>query len=160
MTADPHPWVVRAFGIAALVGVGGWMLLLGVWAWWMLQPADLPTVTEPIAVLNEGNKVAIGSPLVLELQVNKPVDRTPISSSRLLECESGNLVTLTSTPTPLPVGAYTVISDNLTIPAKVTPGDTCVATFLVTFRINPLRDETARWSSEPFTVLPMKEGQP
>lgn len=158
MSADPHPWAVRAVGVAALVGVGGWILLLAVWAFWMLQPAGLPTITEPIEVVNPRNEVAIGEPLVLRMEVDKQVARTPISSSRLLECQSGNLVTLTSTPTPLPVGNYTVVSDNLTIPAKVTPGDHCVATFLITFRINPLRDETARWSSEPFMVLPMKEG--
>ena len=158
MTESPHPWVFRAFGAAALIGVGGWILLLGIWAFWMLQPAGLPTVTEPIQVLNEGNRVAIGQPLVLELVVDKPQPRTPIASSRVLECESGNLLTLTSTPTPLPVGSYTVISDNLIIPPKVTPGDHCAASFIVTFQINPLRDETVKWSSEPFMVLPMEEG--
>ena len=158
MSEHPHPWVLRAFGIAALVGMGGWMLLLGVWAWWMLQPANLPTITEPIEVLNPGDAVAVGDPLVLRLEVDKPRPASPVNSARLLECESGNLVTLTSTPTPLPVGTYTVISDNLTIPAKVTPGDTCVATFNITFRINPIRDEVARWSSEPFVILPAKGG--
>ena len=157
MSENPHPWVVRAFGIAALVGVGGWMLLLGIWAFWMLQPASLPNITEPIEVVNPRNEVRIGEPLVLRMEVDKQVARSPVSSSRVLECESGNLITLTSTPTPLPVGNYTVVSDNLIIPAKIAPGDHCVATFLITFRINPLRDETARWSSETFMVLPMEE---
>jgi hypothetical protein len=47
-----------------------------------------------------------------------------------------------------------VVSDSIIIPAKVTPGDVCVAVFEITYRINPIREEVARWDSEPFRVLP------
>ena len=157
MSEHPHPWQVRLFAIAAVIGVGGWLLLLGLWAWWSFQPTNLPTITEPIPVLNPEHAVAIGTPIVLELAIAKPRDIAPHTSTRFLECTSGNLVTLTATPTQLPEGNYTVVSDNVVLPAKVTPGDTCVAVFLNTYEINPIREETTRFASEPFTVLPAAE---
>lgn len=150
----PHPWVLRLFALAAFVGVAGWAALLGVFVWWTVQPAHLPEVTEPIEVMNPGNAVAINSPLVLRLEVTKRQERAPTGSVRFLECESGNLVTLTSSPVRLPVGSYTVVSDNIVIPAKVTPGDTCRAVFEITYTVNPIRDEVVRFDSESFTVLP------
>lgn len=153
--SDPHPWQIRVFTAAALIGGGGWAILLGLWGWWTLQPTSLPVVTEPIEVLNPGNDVAIGEALVMRLVVNKPNPATAVSSSRRLECLSGNLVTLTSgSAVPLPVGSYTLVSDNVIMPAKVTPGDTCDAVWTIRYRINPIRDEVVEWRSEPFTVLP------
>jgi hypothetical protein len=161
VSEHPHPWVLRGFAVAAVIGVGGWLLLLAVWGWWMLQPAHLPDIHQPIAVLNPGHEVAIGTPVVLRLEVTKSHELNPVRSTRLLECESGNLVTMTPLPPQnLPVGTYRVIADDLIVPAKVTPGDTCRATFVITFKVNPVRDEVARYTSQPFTVLPAAEEMP
>jgi hypothetical protein len=155
MSEHPHPWVFHLFAVASCVAIGGWALLLGLLGWWQFQPAALPDVTEPIPVLNPGRQVAINTPVILRLEVAKPQEVNPSGSVRYLECESGNLVTLTPSPAlPLPVGAYTVISDNIIIPAKVTAGDTCRAVFAITYTINPIRDEVQRFTSEPFHVLP------
>ena len=154
MNGRPHPWVTRAFTVAAAVGILGWMLLLGLWGWWTFQPVALPTMVQPIQVMNPGNAVAINDPLIMRLEVTKPQDVTPVGNSRYLECQSGNLVALVAPTVPLPVGVYTVVSDSLIIPAKVTPGDTCRAVFAVTYAINPIRNEVQRFTSEPFTVLP------
>ena len=159
MSADkPHPLALRLFGVAAVVGIVGWLLLLSLWGWWTLQPANLPSVTEPMPVLNEDREVAIGEPLLLQLQVVKTAELTAVSTGRWLACESSNLVTLTSLdPVNLPVGEYTVVADSIILPAKITPGDTCTAVIRVTYRINPMRVESVEFDSEPFTVLPPVE---
>ena len=154
MTEPPrHPWTMRVLlPIAAAVGMVGWVGLMLLGAFWLVQPAGLPRVEEPIEVLNPGNRVAVGDTLVMRLEVAKSVPREPVDSARWLECESGNLVTLTATISELPVGVYTVISDSVVIPAKVAMGDTCKAVLSVDFRVNPIRVETLTVASEPFTI--------
>ena len=143
----------RALTAAAVIGIGGWFVIMAGWLWWTFQPVSLPSVDEPIPVLNDGNEVAIGEPIVLELKVDKPADARTVSSTRFIQCQSGNLVTLTSTARDLPVGAYTIISDSVILPAKVSPGDVCVFTFRITYQVNPIRIEVVDWESERFTVL-------
>ena len=157
-TSDPHPLAIKLFGVAAIIGVGGWLTLLAVYTWWMLQPANIPTVTEPMPILNENHEVAIGEPLLVELQVSKFQDLTPVGTTRYLACDSSNLVTLTKLePIDLPIGEYTVISDDIVVPAKITPGDMCRAIITVSYRINPVRVEGADFESDKFTVLAPRE---
>lgn len=144
----------RVFMAAGIVGIVGWLLVLILLGWWQLQPAALPTVTEPLPILNPGHQVAIGEPIVLQIDVVKDTETTVATSTRFLACQSGNLVTLTSQPTNLPVGDYTIVSDNVILPAKVTPGDVCTMNFRIVYRINPIRTEALALESEPFTVLP------
>lgn len=157
--AEPHPWALRLFGAAAVVGIVGWVILLCLWAWWMLQPANLPSVTEPMPVLNLNDEVAIGESLLLQLDVTKSQELTAVSTGRFIECpESGNLVTLTGLDAiNLPTGSYTVVADSITLPPKVTVGDRCQAVIRVTYRINPVRVESVEFESELFTVMPAKE---
>jgi len=144
----------RALTAAACVGIGGWALILLGWLWWTLQPVALPAVAEPIPVLNEGNEIAIGDTITMELAVVKPAGVRTIQSLRFIQCDSGNLVTLTDAARDLPPGAYTVVADSVKLPAKVSPGDVCVFTYRNTYTVNPIRSETVEWSSERFTVLP------
>jgi hypothetical protein len=141
----------------AVIGIGGWTVLLLWGIWWMIQPVTVPTITEPIPVLNPGNEIAIGETIILELDVAKPQDFLSTDSERFLLCESGNLVTLQSTPqsqTTLPVGEYTLVVDNVDLPNKVTTGDVCTHVFRVTYEVNPLRSIEAEYTSEPFTISP------
>jgi hypothetical protein len=144
----------RAVAWAAALAIGGWLLVIGVWTWWMLQPVTLPALSEPIPILNEGNEIAIGEPIVMELAVDKPGGVRVTQSIRFIQCDSGNLVTLTSAVRDLPSGDYTLIADSVKLPAKVTPGDTCIFTYRNTYQVNPIRTEVTEWSSERFTVLP------
>ena len=142
---------------AASVATVGWMLILGTILWWELQPAKTTQVQEPIEILNPRNEVPIGQPIVLRLVVDKPQGITTEQAQRFLECQSGNLVTLTASARDLPPGQYTIVSDSVILPAKVAPGDICVFVFRNTYRLNPIRTETAQWTSEPFLVLPPVE---
>ena len=139
---------------AALVGIGGWMLILATYLYWLLAPVTLPDVATPIPILNEGNEIAIGEPIVLELVVDKPGGIRTATSDRFLQCASGNLVTLTSVARDVPTGQFTIIADSVKLPAKVSPGDVCVFTYRNTYELNPVRSETLEWSSEQFTVMP------
>lgn len=144
----------RLVVFAAYIGVGGWIGLLALSIWWLVQPSGLPDIDQPIKVLNANHEVAIGDPLVLELVVDKRVERVPTFSNRVIECVSGNLLTLVSNPVPLPTGQYTIVSDTIVIPPKAIPGDVCNAVFLVGYEVNPVRDEVGRYVSESFTILP------
>jgi len=145
--------VQKFFLVAAFVGIGGWLLLLFLVAFWHLVPSTLPNVTQPLPILNENSQVAVGETLIVQLDVVKTVETEVESSTRYITCDSGNLVTLTSNPTNLPVGAYTIISDSVVLPNKVSVGDICTMNFRITYRINPMRVENLVLSSEPFTVV-------
>jgi hypothetical protein len=144
----------RAATWAAVVGILGWLIIIGTYLWWTLQPVDLTSVIEPIPILNENNAVAIGDPIVMELVVDKPEGLRTIETARLLRCASGNLVTLTSSSRDLPPGQYTIISDSVQLPAKVNPGDACSFVFRISYQVNPIRVETMEFTSEPFSVHP------
>jgi hypothetical protein len=150
----PSKLLYTIFTVSAVLGISGWLFLLSIYVFWMVEPVPLPTIKEPIPVLNENNQVAVGHTLFMEFDVIKLQEVTPISASRFLECESGNLVTLTSAAITLPVGQYTLVSDDITIPVKVSPDDKCIFVIEVTYQINPLKQTTNRFQSEPFLILP------
>lgn len=142
----------RLFVVGAAVGIAGWMLLLvllGFWYWW---PVALPTITQPLPVLNEDHVVDVGEPIRLRLDVVKPTDLTTVATDRFITCDSGNLIPLASNPTSLPVGEYTIDADSVVLPPKALPGEVCILRYVITYRINPVREERLSMESEPFTV--------
>jgi len=138
--------------------VASWVLVtvavagIAVVTWWTLRPANLPTIDQPIPVLNAGNTIAVGEPIVMELSVFKPQPTDVVGASRFIACDSGNLITMTSTERDLPVGDFTIVSDSAILPDKIIDGDTCVFVFSVDYRLNPIRVERAEYESETFTV--------
>lgn len=147
-------WMHHLFTTAAIIGIVGWMFLIVIWAWWTLQPVTLPTVTEPMPVLNENKELHAGDILLVKLNVSKPEEQTPVDSSRYIACRSGNLITLTAAPTKLPIGQYEIISDDIKIPSRITIGDVCTFEITIIYEINPIRTESVTFISEPFTIIP------
>ena len=145
-----------AVATVAFISIGGWLVLFAGFLWWTFQPVQLTSVAQPVEILNEGNEIRIGEPIVLRLAVDKPDGIRAVAADRFLECDSGNLVSLTSSTKDLPPGSYVIINDKTVLPAKVSPGDVCVFVFRNTYSVNPIRTETVEWRSEPFTVLPAK----
>lgn len=133
--------------VVGMVAFLAWLLFM------LVRPENLPSVAEPIPVLNPDRVVAVGEPIVLELSVVKDSDTDVVSSSRSLLCDSGNLITLTSVPRDLPTGRYTLVSDSAVLPDKIVDGDTCVLLFHVDYRLNPVRIVGKEWTSVPFTVV-------
>lgn len=146
-------WITFLFAWAAIVGLSGWTVLITLWGWWTFQPVVLPSVAEPIPILNFRNEVSVGQNLLLRLEVNKVVNLNAISSARYIACDSGNLITLTAAPIRLPIGSYSVITQDIVIPAKATVGDRCVYSLDIVYQINPIRQESVHFESEPFIII-------
>lgn len=120
---------------------------------WLTWPYSVVDIEEPIPVLNENHEIAIGEPIVLQLNIDKQTDIAPDSNTANITCNDGNLVTMTSEPKFIPVGQFTVISDRYALPPKVAIGAECQFNFLNTYEVNPIRTISKTWSSETFTVV-------
>lgn len=138
--------------ILGWVVIFGNLALIGLVAWWLLHPYGLPQITQPMPIENENNEIAIGEPIRMKLEINKPRDMQPTVVQRNLTCNDGNLVTMAGSPVPTPVGNYTIHSENFILPPKVAKGSTCRFNFVNTYKLNPLRSETETYSSEYFLV--------
>lgn len=72
--------------------------------------------------------------------------------TRAIECEKGNLVTLTNAElSNMPKGNHT-FSNSIKIPEK-TSIDTCILSFTLEYQLNPLKKVVRRFESEPFQVV-------
>lgn len=112
---------------------------------------ELPTITQPVKILNENKEVAVGETILMELEVYKPQDLRADGSVNIT-CDDGNLVTIQSKVQAQPIGEYTIIDDRYQLPNKVSVGATCQFNGILDFEVNPYITETLVYSSEQFTV--------
>jgi len=152
MTISDRIWH-RVFIVAAATGIIGWFGLMLLLSFWYIMPAQLPTVTQPLPILNANHQIAIGEELLVMLKIQKDIPKDAIDSDRYITCDSGNLVTLTSNPTTVPVGTYTIVSNDIILPNKVLVGDTCIMNYSILYYINPLRNEILNLKSDEFTIV-------
>ena len=138
--------------ILGWVVIFGNLALIGLVAWWLLHPYTLPQIKEPIPIENTDKIVAVGEPIRMKLQIDKPREMAPTSINRTISCNDGNLVTMTALAQDMPTGHYTIHSENFILPPKVAKGSTCRFNFVNTYKLNPLRSETETYSSEYFLV--------
>lgn len=150
MTQAKKSRALLAIASAAFVG---WMGMFALWLAWSFWPVNLPTVEQPIPILNANRTVAVGEPIVMLLKVNKPDPVNVRSADRLIRCDSGNLITLTSTAIDLPTGEFVVESSSVILPDKIISGDRCTFLYRIGYYINPVRTEVAEYESEPFTTI-------
>lgn len=124
------------------------------WAYYVyIDGYSLPSVTQPIEILNEDNEIKIGEPIKMLLKIDKPEQIPIIDADNYITCTDGNLVTLTSNPTTLPVGYREITSDRYLLPNKVLIGATCHFVFQTSYQVNPYVVETTTWTSEPFKAV-------
>ncbi len=143
----------------ALRFLAGYLITLGLifgTQWTYYEYFDryvLPTVAQPIEILNEDNEIAIGDVILMKLIIDKPEDILAIESSNDITCEGGNLVTMAGGGT-VSVGQFELISDNYLLPNKVGIGDVCQFNFRNRYQPNrQMQSELITWSSEKFTVV-------
>jgi len=118
-----------------------------------LDGYTLPTVVEPIEILNADNVVRINEPIVMELHISKPELITTKEARVDITCEGGNLITLASSGGTLPEGEYKITSDRYVMPPKANPGDVCQFNFRQIYIPNPyVETEQVTFSSEQFTI--------
>jgi len=151
----------RALTWTATAAFVGWLAIFVVYLAWSFWPVTLPSVDQPIPILNDGKRIAVGEPIVMELRVHKPQPVNVRSSDRVIRCESGNLITLTATAIDLPTGDFVVEASSVTLPDKIIDGDTCTFLYRIGYYVNPVRTEVVEYESEPFTTLQQRpEGAP
>ena len=149
----PHQTRGRAVAWAAGLSILGWVAIFAIYLAWTLWPVNLPTVDQPIPILNQNRTVAVGEPIIMELQVNKPDPVNVRAADRLIICDSGNLITLTPDAVDLPTGDFVVESSSVILPDKIIDGDRCTFLYRITYYINPVRSETAEYESETFITV-------
>ena len=76
-----------------------------------------------------------------------------ITTDRQIECEDGNLITLTATTRHFPLGENVIVTNHLVIPNKVSDGN-CKLVYLAEYKINFLRTILHRFETETFEILP------
>lgn len=137
----------------ASVAFAGWLAVFAIYLAWSLWPVKLPTVDQPIPILNANRTIAVGEPIVMQLRVNKPDPVNVRSADRVIRCDSGNLITLTSTAVDLPVGEFVVESSSVILPDKIINGDRCTFLYRIGYYINPVRTEVVEYESESFVTI-------
>ena len=142
----------RIWHIVAIITFVTTTIFVGLMLFWTVSPYQVSDVQEPIKILNENKQIKIGEPIEMELIVNKPTDIKPVGSV-YITCDDGNLVTMNSSVTNLPVGKYTVINNRYLLPPKVMVGAKCQFNFRNVYQVNPIRDITREWNSEYFEVI-------
>lgn len=141
------------FIVAAIVGIVGWVLVLSLLSWWLWGPVELPSIKEPMQVLNV-SPITEGDVVQLEISVSKPTSLAVEDTNRFIECENGQLITFTSSPQDLPPGEYVLQAESPPIPERLTESTTCSFVYNVEYRINPLRTESLQVRSEEFVLTP------
>ena len=120
--------------------------------WLTLYPYPMVDI-QSVEIAN-GNKVRRGDEIVFRVTYVKERNY-PSETHRRIECEDGNLVTMTSFNTSLPLTdtPTEVLSPPMVIPEKVSDG-WCWFVFTEHAFVNDVRTEIFEDRSEPFMVLP------
>ena len=120
--------------------------------WLTLYPYPMVDI-QSVEIAN-GNKVRRGDEIVFRVTYVKERNY-PSETHRRIECEDGNLVTMTSFNTSLPLTdtPTEVLSPPMIIPEKVSDG-WCWFVFTEHAFVNDVRTEIFEDRSEPFMVLP------
>lgn len=126
------------------------MVVIVIAAYMLFWPTQLPIIyNEPFPVTP--NVVKKGGTISYTMEVNKR-KAYGVNVSKNIICNDGNLVTLASVVTNIPLGRSKVTPE-VVIPQKTSLG-TCHIVTTSEYRINPLRTETQHMSTQDFIVIP------
>lgn len=127
-------------------------VIIVVCLFWVFYPYQVSEVKVPIEIENENNQIRVGERIEMRLQISKPNNIKP-EGTVFISCDDGNLVTMASLTSNLPVGEYSLINDKYVLPPKVAVGSKCVFNFRNSYQVNPIRDIVKEWYSESFEVI-------
>lgn len=136
----------------AWVAIIGNLLLIGLVAFWLIYPYQVPEIKQPIPIMNSDKEIAVGDNIRMKLAVDKHNDMTPSVVAHNITCTDGNLVTMAAKARTLPKGSYTIDTNNYILPPKVAKGATCQFNYVNTYKLNPIKSVTTTYSSEQFKV--------
>lgn len=144
------------FVLASTLGIVGWLIVLGLAFYWIVQPVSLPITNTPAPITN-GDTFKAGDVIDFRLEVSKQDNLRVIESTRFVRCEDGQLVTFTNNTQNLPVGDYSIDGSTPPLPDQVASQTTCEYVIIVEYRINPLRTLTIEFFTESFTWIPRED---
>lgn len=127
-------------------------VIIVVCLFWVFYPYQVSEVKVPIEIENENNQIRVGERIEMRLQISKPNNIKP-EGTVFISCDDGNLVTMASLTSNLPVGEYSLINDKYVLPPKVAVGSKCTFNFRNSYQVNPIRDIVKSWYSESFEVI-------
>lgn len=126
---------------AIVIAVAGFLLFF---------PAQLPIIyNEPFPVYP--TEVKKGETITYTMEVNKRKQYT-VDVHKNIVCEDGNLVTLATNQTNIPLGKQT-IRPEVIIPAKASFA-TCYIEIVSVYEVNPLRSESQTMRTQTFKIIP------
>lgn len=126
------------------------VIVLLIAAFLLFFPTSLPIVyNEPFPVYP--TEVKKGETLTYTMVVNKR-KQYQVDIHKNIVCEDGNLVTLASTKTNIPLGKQT-IHPEVIIPSKASYS-TCYIEIISTYHVNPLRNEVQTMRTQTFKIVP------
>lgn len=146
-----HRAVHRVLTVVAWSAIISSIVLLSIVGYWLMSSYKVLEVDQPLQVLNDNRLVPIGERLHLQYKYVKymSLESTVYPS---IQCESGNLVTLTPFTGNIPVGKSVFISDRFVLPPKFTVGDKCKFLHTQAYQVNPIRIVTYTFTSEFFVI--------
>lgn len=109
----------------------------------------IEVLNEPMPVIPQ--QVKRGEDFSVEVHYIKYVE-ADIHTDRSIECEDGNLVTLTPINRNFPLGENTIIINHTTIPEKTSLG-MCKLVYVVHYKLNPLRTVVNKFETDWFEVI-------
>lgn len=130
-------------------------IVVVVTAFWQLYPYKTADVVEPIKILNENKQIAPKEKIIMELKISK-YNLFPVVTNNSILCDNGRIYTIDSImpqgKSSLPVGTFTRVQSNYSLPSDIDNGSTCHFEFQNTYEVNPIRKIIKTWRSETFTV--------
>lgn len=136
--------------LVLLIGISGYIV------WLLVYPYPMVTIDSPIPIADyQEQGYHRGDALVFAPTYTKKRNYAHSIISRRIECEDGNLVTMTSFDTSLPLTdePVTVHSPPMIIPDKVSDG-WCWFVFTEEVQVNYFREMVNIDESQRFLVLP------
>jgi len=114
-----------------------------------IEPFKKPDIVTPMPV--EYSVIARGEEQTFLITYTK-YDEAEVVGTRTIQCEDGNLVTLTQVRTNLPLGSGTIHSMPFKIPTKTSLG-MCKLVVVVRYEVNPHKVVFGGYETEPFMVV-------
>ena len=140
--------------LAVLLGVSLYII------WLLYRPYPMVDIESPVPIFGYKEGYMRGEEMVFQLTYVKERNYPGSDINRRIECDDGNLVTMTSFNSNLPLTEEPkmVLSPPMVIPEKVSDG-WCWFVFTEEVPVNHFRMETNEDVSQRFYVLPKEEDE-
>ena len=143
------PTIERIFQKLSFVAIILFMFFMVYVFYLLLAPFHEPNIAQPFKV--EPKVVKRGEAITVTVEVEKFADYQ-MEGTRTINCEDGNLVTLTSGSVSAPIGKSVIATRPVIVPEKTSLG-MCKMVLVARYKVTPLKYEVITYESESFEVV-------